>query len=298
MKSIWLRDWNVGDKPTIFGIRSGLIGDTVMALPMLNYLDQKYGEYELIFSIAKKCKQSKGLYENDKRIKHIKITDEHDSFGKEDVRIITECCDLYIDCFPEHPFVMHQDWYNYRSCVDETLFMAGIHPDEVQDKTPKLYQSWEDKEEYNLKNICVWPFAGYGATQMAGVERSPSKEWWRKLTKDLNKKGYNVFHFGMDNEPDIGEDNGYKRFTNLSFFEQVQLSLSCGFAIGTDSGSMWVLGAYNKMPQINLLTNWQHNHRQNFMALAPISNKAINLFAEDGCDNISKEQILNEIDKL
>jgi len=289
MNSLIIRPFK--DNPTIFGIRMSLIGDTIMALPMLNYFDEKYGKYNLIFSIAKKCQQAKELYLKDERITKIKISDNREDLGNNDYQIIKQHCHIFINPVPEHPFILEQDWYNYRNCVDETLYMGGINPNEVLDKYPKLYQYWESPEKYDSKNICIWPFAGYGATQMAGVERSPSKDWWGSLIKTLTHKGYNVFHFGMDNEPNLSDSKRYKRFTNLSFFKQVQLSLCCGFAIGTDSGSMWVLGAYNKIPQINLLTNWQTNHHRNFLALAPVSRQAINLFAKDGCDNIKKEKM-------
>ena len=296
MNSLIIRPFQ--DTPTIFGIRMSLIGDTIMVLPMLNYFSEKYERYNLIFSIAKKCQQAKELYLQDKRITAIKISDKQQSLGDDDYKIIRERCHIFINPRPEHPFALEQNWYDYRNCVDETLFMGGINPDEVSDKYPKLYQYWESPEKHNCKNICIWPFAGYGATQMAGVERSPSKEWWESLIKKLISKGYNVFHFGMDNEPDLSDNKDYKKFTNLSFFKQVQLSLCCGFAIGTDSGSMWVLGAYNKIPQINLLTNWEHNHNRNFLALAPVSKKCINLFAKGGCDNINKEKILEQVNKL
>jgi len=281
-----------GSNPTIFGIRMSLIGDTIMALPMLKYFEDYFGEYTMIFSIAKKCQQAKNLYLNQKNIDYIKISDEAEGLGPQDEEIINQC-NIFVNPTPDHHFFLEQDWYNYRSCVDETLLMGGINPDSVRDKTPSLTQHWESPESFNKKVLCIWPFAGYGATQMAGTERSPSPKWWKKLITELVKKRYKVCHFGMECEPDLSRSKKYyKRFTNLSFFEQVQLSLCCGCAIGTDSGSMWVLGAYNKMPQINLLTNWQKGHKKNFLALAPVSEKSINIFAEDGCDNIGKEDVL------
>ena len=86
MNSLIIRPFQ--DTPTIFGIRMSLIGDTVMALPMLNYFSERYERYNLIFSIAKKCRQAKELYLQDKRITAIKISDEQQSLGDDDYKII------------------------------------------------------------------------------------------------------------------------------------------------------------------------------------------------------------------
>jgi ADP-heptose:LPS heptosyltransferase len=282
----------------IFGLRMSIIGDTIMALPILDHLEEVFGEYEMIFIIAKKCKQAKPLYLNQKNITHIKISDLDEDLGPEDLKLAAEC-DLVINPKPTHPFILEEaDWYNHRHCVDETALMAGINPDSMKSKTPKLEQYWEDPHSFNRKTICIWPFAGYGGAVMAGFERSPTKEWWGRLIKRLIKEGYDICHFGVECEPDLSKSDKYKKFTNLSLFEQVQTSLCCDLAIGTDSGSMWVLGAYHKIPQINLLTNWQVNHHSNPFAFGPVSSNGINLFASGGCDNIPQEKVLEHFENL
>ena len=74
--------------------------------------------------------------------------------------------------------------------------------------------------------------------------------------------------------------------------------MCCNAAIGTDSGSMWVIGAYNKIPQINLITNWLPNHFQNKLALAPVGEKTFNLYADNGCSNISIEDTLFKLNEI
>jgi hypothetical protein len=61
---------------------------------------------------------------------------------------------------------------------------------------------------------------------------------------------------------------------------------------------MWVTAAYHKKPQINLITNWLPNHHSNKLSLAPLGDRITNLYADDGCSNISIDEairIINEI---
>jgi ADP-heptose:LPS heptosyltransferase len=274
----------------IFGTRFSLIGDIVMSLPILDYLKDKYGEYYMYFSIAKKCEQSAPIFYNHPLINSIKISDYHEDLGENDFEIISKC-DLVFNVKPPHP--QEQDWYNYRNCIEETALMAGLDPKLFKDKVPSLKQYWDDEHIYE-KTIAIWPFAGYGQ----GLERSPSKDWWELLISRLINNGYKILHFGVDNEPNLSNNENYKKITNLSFFEQIKYSLCCNAVIGTDSGSMWVTAAYNKIPQINLITNWLPNHFQNKLALAPIGEKTINLYADNGCSNISIEETVFKINEI
>jgi ADP-heptose:LPS heptosyltransferase len=277
----------------IFGTRGSLIGDIVMSLPILDYLKEKYGNYYLYFAIAQKCQQAAPLFLNHPGINQIKITDYYENLGGKDAKIISTC-NIVFNVFPSHP--KEQDWYNYRNCVEETALMAGIDPKKLPTQIPKLVQYWENSSLSNkAKTIAVWPFAGYGT----GLNRSPSKEWWEKVVSGLIIDGYKVFHFGSPNEPNlILNHEKYLNLTNDSFFEQVRLSLNCSRAIGTDSGSMWVIAAYNKIPQINLMTNWLPNHVNNKLALAPIGTLVKNLYSDNKCDNIDIETVINEINSL
>jgi ADP-heptose:LPS heptosyltransferase len=277
----------------IFGIRGSLIGDIIMSLPILDYLKEKYGSYHLYLAIAQKCKQAKPLFLNNPYINEIKITDNFESLGVNDLKLMAEC-DIAFNIFPTHP--KEHDWYNYRNCVEETALMAGIDPKELTTQTPRLKQYWQNSYLSNTKKtVAIWPFAGYGKD----FHRSPSKEWWIKVSNRLLKEGYKILHFGAPNEPIlITNDNNYINLTNESFFEQIKYSLDCSFAIGTDSGSMWVIGAYNKIPQINLITNWLPNHINNKLSLAPVGNLAKNLYSDQKCDYISIENLFNEIKSL
>ena len=59
----------------IFGVRMSLIGDCVMALPILDYLKEKHKDSYVYFSLAQKCKQALFLFKDDPRIDEVKITD-------------------------------------------------------------------------------------------------------------------------------------------------------------------------------------------------------------------------------
>lgn len=275
----------------VFGTRFSLIGDIVMSLPILDYLYEQHGDYYLYFSIAQKCKQSEPIFRNQKYINEIKISDFHESLGANDKSIINNC-DIVFDVHPQHP--KENDWYNYRNCVEETALMAGLDPNIFKNKKPSLTQYWQDKQFFNKKSIAIWPFAGYGN----GLNRSPSVFWWSNTIDMLLKDGFEIFHFGAEIEPSLSKDIKYHKLTDLSFFKQIQYSLCCGYAIGTDSGSMWVIGAYNKIPQINLITNWLPNHNLNKLALAPEGHKVYNMYADGCCDNINQEQILQKINEI
>lgn len=274
----------------IFGLRFSLIGDIIMSLPILDYLDEKYNKYELYFSIAKKCSQASSLFINHPKISHIKISDYDEGLGEEDKKIM-DICDIVFNVKPDHP--SEQDWYNYRSCVEETALMAGLDPSYFSNKQPRLYQYWQDKEN-NSPTISIWPFAGYGK----GYSRSPSIEWWRETINLLLEEKYDIIHLGAENEPVLSDNIKYRKLTNLTFFEQIQTSLSSNLIIGTDSGSMWVTASYHKVPQINLITNWLPNHHSNQLALAPIGEKTNNLFAQHSCSNIDIGSLMRKINEI
>ena len=80
----------------------------------------------------------------------------------------------------------------------------------------------------------------------------------------------------------------------MSFFEQVKKSLLSKLSIGTNSGSMWVIGAYQH-PSIYLTTNWLEKHNNNFTAFDPININSRTFFSEGSCDNISKESVIQRV---
>jgi hypothetical protein len=65
-------------------------------------------------------------------------------------------------------------------------------------------------------------------------------------------------------------------------------------SIGTDSGNMWVMGAYSH-PAVHLMTNWMVGHRRNFEALVPMNRNGVSVFAEGGANNISRGLVLQNV---
>lgn len=281
----------------IFTGRGSLIGDTIMFLPILNYLENKYPNSYKIFPISQKTSQSAPLFINHPLIDRIHILGTHEGLSEDDLKMAQEC-NLIINPFPDHPD--KSDWYNYYSCVDETVRMAGIDLEDFKLmpenlKKPKL-EKWFKLNKYE-NTIAVWPFACYGVD----TDRNPSVIWWKNILKVIEEKfNYTILHFGAENEPNLSEGSkNYFKMTNLSFFEMIRITLGCRLSIGTDSGSSWVIGAYG-LPQINLVLKNAINHNRNYSAFAPENylNNKIDLIGLDGKDCITEQQIINSIKQL
>ena len=287
----------------IWGFGYGVIGDLIMSIPMLTYFEKKYPESYKIWAIQKKCAQSAPLYFNHPLIDKIKITDGWEKFGAEDKKLI-DSCDISI---PEGPQNTSEMWYNTSNCIIETAAMRGVHDlGEVlteDEMFPKLYK-WFDvglpevHSTYSKsspgdkaygKVISIWPFAG-------SPGRSPSQQWWSKCIEKLINNGYDVFHFGMPSDPKLSDSKKYYIFPHLSYFDQVRAALATRLSIGTDSGAMWVMGAYSH-PAINLMTNWLPNHHSNLMALEPKNKNGTTLYENGGCDNINIDQVISTVDE-
>ena len=246
----------------IWGIRSGLIGDTIMALPVLNHLEKLYPNSYKYFSIAKKCSQAAPIYFNHPLIDRIKITDFAEQEGETDTAIVKEC-DVVINTTP--PVYESGHWFNVRGQVEECFLMAGFSKDEFdnldkEEKKPYL-NLWFDTNKKE-KTIAIWPFAGYGKW----LSRAPSEQWWREIIEDLIKQGWSIAHFGWHE----------------------------------DTGSAWIFGAYG-LPQITLLTNHfvqdGMKHTQNPTAFAPcnFNDLNVNLFSEGSCSNITHDRVFEAI---
>lgn len=289
----------------IWGMGLSVIGDLIMSLPMLTYYEKKYPESYKIWAIYKKCAQCAPIYFNHPLIDRIKITDEWNKFGIEDRRLI-DSCDIAI---PESPKHIDNQWYNTKNCIIETAEMRGIFDLEKvlteEEMFPKLYK-WFDVglpqvkstyskdgrvlgKEYN-NNISIWPFAGTPG-------RSPSFTWWSKVIDSLIEEGYSISHYGMPEDPKLSNKKGYYTYPQISYFAQVKAALASRLTIGTDSGAMWVMGAYSH-PAINLVTNWLPNHNSNFSALEPVNKNGFTFFEKNDCDNISIEKVINKVKEL
>lgn len=298
----------VGKNFKIWGMSYAVIGDLIMGLPMLTYFEKKYpGSYKY-WVIKLSCAQSLPLFVNHPLIDKIHITGEWDGFNKNDLELANSCD---IQTVMEGWKHSSPHWYNQYSCVEETARLAGIMdmPQVLTEDEmfPKLYK-WFKPGHSNIKNhsrakhfsentpldnvIAIWPFAS-GETN----RRNAPKNWWNTLIAKLIQMNYIIHHFGLDHEPDLFESSNYIRYTNLPYFEQVKVSLASKVAIGTDSGSAWVLGAYSH-PCVNLITNWLPNHKINFYALAPIGKNNVTLFGKDQIDNISINSVIENIEKL
>lgn len=294
----------------IFGFRSDLAGDSIMILSALTYFERLYPNSYKIFHLLGKVHQIAPIFFNHPLIDRVKISKNLESYDEQDYELM-KSCDIVINTRPQHD---RYDWYNKYNCVDETIRMAGIdlnHFNSIlteEEKRPKLYKYFpvglfkeqhagyckKDEEINNFNNIIsVKPFCGYGR----GYNRGANKEYWIKLINLLIDQGYEIHHYGFINEPILSDSEKYKRLVNLSFFDQIKGALGSKLIIGHDCGFMWACGGYS-YKAIHLLTRWQLNHTENDLAFAPVNVNAVNLFAKNGCDNISQDLILEKIKEI
>ncbi len=317
----------------IWGTSFSLIGDLIMSLPQLVYFKKKHKNAYINFVIHKKISYCAPLFFNHPDIDKILISGEWSSFNSNDFKIASECDVVTTKLDHKNKKILdrqHENkyWYNHRSCIDETAWMSGITDlDEIltsnekipylnkwfdtgfedeQKKAAYTYEKVESKRNKILsKSLAIWPFAGYGRSK----NRNPSKEWWGELVSKLINNSINVYHFGYFKEPKLSTNKKYyHNLTNLDFFNQIKISLGTKLALGTDSGSMWVLASYNH-PMIILGTNWYDNHTDNLKATIPpikngecifYQNNFLNLLSDDIYEKILSYGVKNEnfIDKI
>ena len=294
-----------------WGVSYGIVGDLVMGLPVLTYMEKKWpGSYKY-WIIEKKVAITAPLYLNHPLIDCIRITGEWGGFSAEDYKIASTC---EFKCTMDNWKHDEPDWFNRRGQVEETARIAGIYDLKEwlseEEMMPKLYQWFDVGVEKNVntyskenlirfmikdKSIAVWPFAT-SAKDKPG--RNPSVEWWSRLYHQLTHMGYSVLQFGYKDDPVI--TSLQESYNNLTFFEQVKIALACKMSIGTDSGNMWVMGAYNH-PAIHLMTNWLPGHTSNMMALEPSNKNGKPHFApigEGGVNAIPQQLILEDIERM
>ena len=292
----------------IWGISFSPLGDLVMGLPILTYFEKKYpGSYHY-WVIKKKCAFSAPIFLNHPLIDRIKITDNWKSFGEIDNQLMSQCDTVIKEDGWKHS---RPDWYNYKSCVEETAFIAGIKDFKEtlteQEMKPKLVKwfdvgsdtlpsTWSKQYTPDLSlyhnSIGIWATAT-GLKDFPGL-RSPTTYWWKEF---IDKVGLRVFHFGRPDEPIISENPNYINMTSLSYFDQVKASLATNVVIGPDSGSMWVNGAYSH-PAIHLIANWLPSHKDNVLALNPINGNSVVLFAEKAVRNIPVKSLIQVVERF
>ncbi len=289
----------------IWGVRAGLIGDLIMALPILEYLEIKHPKSYKYWAVHQKCAQAAPLFLNHPLIDKIKITDGWVTEAGRDENLKKEC-NIKFDISPP---VRDPNWRNEMSCIEQTARMAGIDDlysviDEEQ-RIPSLTQWFpsytfsnnpinhgyvDDIESLGYiepNRIAIWPFANY----MMKLQRSPNQGWWEATISLLIKAGYEVYHYGWMEEPVLSHDEKYQRCCELSFFDQIRSSLESVLSIGTDSGSMWVLGAY-KQPQIVLMTYHEAGHNDNPLALAPPYKNSTTMFNPNNINLIRPASVI------
>lgn len=292
----------------IFGVRHGIAGDLCFALPVLNYLELKYPNSYKYWLISKKCSQFAPLFLNHKLIDCIRITGEYETLNSDDKQLANSC-DLIINTEPQCPDGMpgtteKSCWWNYYNCYEMAFRMAGFDVKEYREMPKELQfpvlNQWFDVKKQD-KTIGIWGFTSYGKDST----RSPSVNWWIDLVRMILKEtDYTIYQFGGEKEPDINPIDNINasrivRHNNLPILDQYKLALGCNLNINTNSGSGIILGAYGAK-QITLLTNDAPNHYKNPLAFAPLNYKDnnFNIFTANGFNNLDKDIILNEINKL
>lgn len=284
-----------------WGVSYGVVGDLIMGLPVLHYFKNRFPDCYKIWAIEKKVSFMAPLFLNHPLIDRIKITEKWNGLGVTDYALADAC---QYSTTLGHWFHDPVDWYNHRDCIEETARVAGIYDlyDLIagEERYPKL-ERWFDLQEdltdtYSKENntvkknmqltIALWPFA----SAIGKIDRSPSVNWYESLIYDLTQCGYKVIQLGYKNDRSL---MGAEWHMNLDFFEQVKLALSCNMSIGTDSGNMWVMGAYSH-PAVHLMTNWMQRHTQNFDALLPVNRNGRKVFAEGGANNIDIDTVVEQ----
>lgn len=283
-----------------------------MALPLLKFFEKKYPNSFKYWVIEQKVSQSAPLYFNQPLIDKIRITEAWGNFGPSDEKIMKTCD--YI-C-PRSVALRRPDWYNYYDQIHATAINAGINLDEFneilteEEKIPQLHRwfpigklkanahgySKSIKEIKSDKTIAIWPFAQYTISHQIG-KRSPSEKWWKNITAEFIKNGYNVRHFGYITEPKLSDHEMYQHCVLMSFFDQIKYALDSEVCIGTDSGSMWVMSAYEH-PSICLMSNWISGHNKNFSSLNPIGKNTHHIFKEEGTEKITFTEIFDLMRKI
>lgn len=307
----------------IWGTSFSLIGDLIMSLPQLTYFKKKYPSSYIYFVIHKKISYCAPLFFNHPLIDNIRISQEWSSFGDDDYYIASKC-DILTTSLDNIKMKINDrshhdrdDWYNVRNCLIENSLMSGINDlesvlskdelypklemwfdpgyESIQKKGAYTYKKIENKNNQKLtKYISIWPFAAYGRSK----DRSPTLKWWEKTIKTLIDKGFSIVHCGYINEPDLHQiSQNYKKITDLDFITQIKISLGTNFSIGTDSGSMWVLGAYSH-PSIHLMNSWADGHKDNLLAFEPLNKNSQTIFNEENCDKINIDELISLCDNL
>jgi len=269
----------------LFGIRMNYIQDIIASLPILDLLEDEIGKTYNIFSIAKSCQEIIPIIKNHSKIQQIKISDYENNLGKTDFEAI-KSCDYYINPSPIHP--KEKDWYNFRSLIQETCFMAGL--------------------DYRL--IKTLPYIDYKPKKLKSINKSifiipsyldkeinkrfgPDDLWWNNI---LNNKFFNNIKIYSTELLNIKRD--YQCIDNkYSFEEKINIALGSNLILAVPSDLSWTASAINSTPQINILSNERPGHIKNYEAFAPIGEKVKNIFSPFSCNEIDRQRLFELISK-
>ncbi len=275
----------------IWGCRGSLIGDMVCALPVYSWSEQRWpGSYKH-WQVARKCSQAAPLFYNHDLIDRLVISDAKEGMGPAD-HAIASTCDVVFDVMPQHP--EGDGWANKRDIYWETARMAGLtdadwHSLSPEDKRPHLVPWFELQRR--PRKVAVWSGARQGEKQ----KRVASPAWYQTLFRRLGQEDYQVYHCGHPNDGPSGAATDVR---SDSFMDQIRLSLECDVVIGTDSGSLLAIAAYESVPSISLLTNHIPGHTTNLHALAPNSPLNKVLFAAGDPDLITFDSVVAVIKEV
>lgn len=260
----------------VLGCRPHLIGDTCMAVAVAQAIRHWHPDAYFYWAVSAKCSQAAPLYLDHPAIDRI-IVEDAEGYGPRALEIAKTCRHVF-NPLPQHP--TGDRWVNEEgvNIYSETFRMAGLSlesyralPMDVQ--IPRLSQWF--KTERRPKAVAIWPGARQGEKEN---RRVPPHQWWLDLSIRLGQEGYVVYHCGHPNEfagqAPLGDDVRHK-----SFMEMIALSLGCDAVIGTDSGSMVALAAYQSIPTISLLCPHWPRHTQNPFAFGPLGARHRNLWA-------------------
>lgn len=271
------------ERVRIWGVRAGLIGDSIAALPVLSYLERAHPGTYKYWAVHQKCAQAVPLFLNHPLIDRIKVTDGWVTEGPQDEELKKKCTIVLNTSPPVHD----QNWRNEMDVIEQTARMAGIMdlsdvitPEERIPKLERWFPSYTFSNDpgnhgyidivrdswANTDNnrVAIWPYAGYGLDP----NRSPSDGWWEVMLQILFEAGFEVYHYGWVNDPVMTDDPRYHYMCRLSYMDQIRSALEAPTTIGPDTGALWTLGAYGQ-PTIALMTFHAPLHSENPAALAP-----------------------------
>jgi len=283
-------------------LRPSLLGDIVVSIPFLTYLEKLYPQsYKMVF-IDRKCQSIAPLLINHPLIDKIYVSEVADQLTQNEENYFKKF-NLVFEPFPQ---IYFGNWWNEMNFIEATFRLnclrnhGYVDPNQWHiltddERFPRLYQ-WFDVPRQN-KTIAIWTNAGYNTKKdLTSQQRSPNVAFWERLVINLNKIGYTINQYGT---PNVEKIESTQNRLGLSLFEAVKESLGCDLVIGADSGSQHILGAYGH-PQIILYTNWRHDHIKNFESMCPVNynNNLIKIFGLNGINNINIEKVLDAVGLL